>query len=84
MVKLFDKNEFLLKLGKLLASKILMCQEKWQENVFILMFTEKGDFPKCENHRVSKLMSHTLKIFERVIHSRLRQREKLGSSSWNL
>ena len=40
--------------------------EKWRESTLIPIFKEKGDIQGCENYRGIKLMSHTLKLFERV------------------
>ena len=33
----------------------------------------KGDVQSCTNYRGIKLMSHTMKIWERVVEARLRQ-----------
>ena len=52
--------------------------EKWRESILVPIFKEKGDIQKCENYRGIKLMSHTLKIFERIMDSRLRQEVRLG------
>ena len=57
--------------------------ETWRESTLIPIFKEKGDIQSCENYRGIKLMSHTLKLFERVLDDRFRQvvhigRQKLG------
>lgn len=52
--------------------------EKWRESTLIPIFKEKGDIQSCENYRGIKLMSHTLKVFERVLDSRLRQVVRIG------
>ena len=52
--------------------------EKWRESTLIPIYKEKGDIQSCKNYRGIKLMSHTLKIFERIIDGRLRQEVMLG------
>ena len=52
--------------------------EKWRESTLIPIFKEKGDIQCCENYRGIKLMSHTLKLFERVLDNRLRQVVQIG------
>ena len=52
--------------------------EKWRESILIPIFKEKGDVQSCENYRGIKLMSHTLKIFERILDGRLRQEVFIG------
>ncbi|XP_037790566.1 uncharacterized protein LOC119585914 [Penaeus monodon] len=42
------------------------------------ILVEKGDIQSCENYRGIKLMSHTLKILERILASRLRQVVRIG------
>ena len=46
--------------------------EKWREGTLIPIFKDKGDIQGCENYQGIKLMSHTLKIFKRVLDNRLR------------
>ena len=52
--------------------------EKWRENILIQIFKEKGDVQSCENYRGIKLMSHTVKVFERILDGRLRQEVFIG------
>ena len=52
--------------------------EKWRESTLISIFKEKGDIQGCENYRGIKLMSHALKLFERVLDDRLRQVVHIG------
>ena len=52
--------------------------EKWRESTLIPIFKEKGDIQSCENYRGIKLMSHTLKLFERGLDDRLRQVVHIG------
>jgi hypothetical protein len=44
--------------------------EEW--SVLVPIFKNKGDVQSCTNYRGIKLMSHTMKLWERVIEHRLR------------
>ncbi|XP_064122511.1 uncharacterized protein LOC135226733 [Macrobrachium nipponense] len=48
---------------------------QWRGSTLILIFKEKGDVQECGNYRDIKLISHTLKILERMIDARLREVE---------
>ena len=52
--------------------------EEWRESVLIPIFKGKGDVQECGNYRGIKLMSHTLKILERMIDGRLREEVEIG------
>lgn len=52
--------------------------EEWRESVLVLMSKNKVDGQRCNNHRGIKLMSRTMKIWERVMEEGLR--EELMSS----
>ena len=39
----------------------------------VLIYKNKGDIQSCTNYRKIKLMSHTMKLYERVIEHRLRE-----------
>ena len=57
--------------------------EEWRESILIPIFKGKGDVQDCSNYGGIKLMSHTLKILERMMDGRLREeveiwREQLG------
>lgn len=52
--------------------------DEWRESTLIPIFKEKGDIQSCENYRGIKLMSHTLKLLERIIDGRLRQEVRIG------
>ena len=44
--------------------------EIWRQSTLIPIFKEKGDIQECKNYRGIKLMSHTLKLFERILDRR--------------
>ena len=46
---------------------------EWRDSVIIPIYKEKGDIQDCGNYRGIKLMSHTMKIWERIIDRRLRE-----------
>jgi hypothetical protein len=46
---------------------------EWKKSFVVPLYKNKGDIQDCSNYRGIKLMSHTLKIWERVIERRLRQ-----------
>ncbi|XP_063615696.1 craniofacial development protein 2-like [Penaeus indicus] len=46
--------------------------DEWRDSTLIPIFKNKGDIQESGNYRGIKLMSHTLKIWERIIDGRLR------------
>ena len=57
--------------------------EKWRESILIPIFKAK-DVQSCENYRGIKLMSHTLKIFQRILDERLRKEVFIGRQQQGL
>ncbi|KAK3550571.1 hypothetical protein QTP70_000048 [Hemibagrus guttatus] len=47
--------------------------EEWRRCVLVPIFKNKGDVQSCSNYRGIKLMSHTMKLWERVVEARLRK-----------
>ncbi|KAK3571418.1 hypothetical protein QTP86_012056 [Hemibagrus guttatus] len=45
--------------------------EEWRRSVLVLIFKNKGDVQSCSNYRGIKLMSHTMKLWERAVEARL-------------
>ena len=63
--------KFLTKLfNRLLVSERM--PEEWRRSVLIPIYKNKGDQQCCGNYRGIKLMSHTMKVWERIIEARLR------------
>ena len=57
-----------------LFNRLLMGEwmpEEWKRSVLIPIYINKGDAQCCGNNREIKLMSHTMKIWERIIEGRL-------------
>ena len=46
--------------------------EEWRDNIMIPIFKNKGDIQSCSNYRGIKLISHGMKLWERVVERRLR------------
>ena len=51
---------------------------EWRDSVIIPIYKEKGDIQDCGNYRGIKLLSHTMKIWERIIDRRLREDTTIG------
>ncbi|KAG7470479.1 hypothetical protein JOB18_047048 [Solea senegalensis] len=63
--------EFLVRLfNRILESEGM--PEEWRRSVMVPIFNNKGDVQNCSNNRGIKLMSHTMKLWERVAETRLR------------
>jgi hypothetical protein len=54
--------------------------EEWR-SILVLIFKNKGDVQSCTNYRGIKLMSHTMKLWERVIEHRLRRATSMTQTS---
>jgi hypothetical protein len=46
--------------------------DEWRQSILVPIFKNKGDVQSCTNYRGIKLMSHTIKLWERIIEHRLR------------
>jgi hypothetical protein len=46
--------------------------DEWRQSILIPIFKNKRDVQSCTNYRGIKLMSHTMKLWERIIEHRLR------------
>ncbi|VFQ85339.1 unnamed protein product [Cuscuta campestris] len=47
--------------------------DEWRESLLVPLFKGKGDIQSCENFRGIKLLSHTMKVWERIIECRVRK-----------
>ena len=60
-----------------LFNRLLMSErmpKEWRRSVLIPIYKNKGDAQCCGNYRGIKPTSHTIKIWERIIKARLRDR----------
>ena len=55
--------------------------EEWR-SVLIPIYKNKGDAQCCGNYRGIKLMSHTMKVWERIIETRLRDRVEISKEQY--
>ena len=55
---------------------------EWRDRVIIPIYKENGDIQDCGNYRGIKLMSHTMKIWERIIDRRLREETTIGDEQF--
>ena len=72
--------EFLMRL----FNRLLMGEripEEWR-SVLIPIYKNKGDAQCCGNYRGIKLMSHTMKVQERIIEARLRDRAEISKQQY--
>ena len=46
--------------------------DEWRESTSTPIYTDKGDHMNCSNYRGIKLLSHTMKLWERIFDQRLR------------
>ena len=68
-----------------LFNRLLMGErmpEEWRRNVLIPIYKNKGDALCCGNYREIKLMSHTMKVWERIIEARLRDRVEISKQQY--
>ena len=56
--------------------------EEWRRSVLIPIYKNKGDAQCCGNYRGIKLMSHTMKVWERIIETRLRDRVQISKQQY--
>ena len=56
----------------------------WRQSILIPIFKGKGDIQECKNYRGIKLLSHTFKIWERVVDRRMRQSTNIHESQFGI
>ena len=73
--------EFLTRLFNILLMGERM-PEEWRRSVLIPIYKNKRDTQCCGNYRGIKLMSHTMKVWERIIEARLRDRVEISKQQY--
>ena len=73
--------EFLAELFNRLLHRKKM-PEEWRRSVLMPFYKNKGDIKKCGNYRGIKLMSHTMKLLERVVEAELRKEVVIGDEQF--
>ena len=56
--------------------------EECRRSVLIPIYKNKGDAQCCRNYRRIKLMCHTMKVWERIIKTRLRDRVEISKQQY--
>ncbi|KAL5176375.1 LINE-1 retrotransposable element ORF2 protein [Glycine soja] len=56
--------------------------EEWRRSTLVPIYKNKGDIQNCANYRGIKLMSHTMKLCERVIERRLRKETQVTENQF--
>ena len=54
----------------------------WRNSILVPIFKEKGDVQECKNYRGIKLLTHTFKIWEKVVDRRLRECTEIHDSQF--
>ena len=73
--------EFSTKLfNKLMVSEHM--PEEWRRSVLMPIYKNKGDAQWCGNYRGIKLISRTMKIWERIIEARLRDSVEISKQQY--
>ena len=52
--------------------RIAKIRREWRTSTVILLYKDKSGVQDCNNYRGIKLLSHTMKLWERIIEGRLR------------
>ena len=56
---------------------------EWRSSTVIPLYKNKGDIQDCNNFRGIKLLSHTMKLWERVIERRLRKDVSISENQFS-
>ena len=56
--------------------------EEWRRSMLIPIYKNKGDAQCCGNYRETKLMIHTMKVWERIIEARLGDRVEISKQQY--
>ena len=56
--------------------------DEWRRSVLVPLYKGKGDIKECGNYREIKLMSHTMKLWERIIEARIRKEVKIDEQQF--
>ena len=56
--------------------------EEWRQSILVPIFKNKGDAQSCNNYRGIKLISHSMKLWERVVEARLRREVDISEQQY--
>ncbi|VDP07752.1 unnamed protein product [Heligmosomoides polygyrus] len=57
--------------------------DDWRDNI-VSIFKQKVDASECSNNHGIKLISHAMKVYERLVESRLREMVTISQEQWGL
>ena len=55
--------------------------DEWRLSWLVPLYKGKGEVQECKNYRRIKLLSHTMKVWERVVEGRLRRSLRVAVDS---
>ena len=55
---------------------------EWRTSIIIMLYKNMGDIQDCNNYRGIKLLSHTMKLWERVVEGRLRNETSMSENQF--
>ena len=61
---------------------LLLSDPRVAADLVVPIYKEKGNIQDCGNYRGIKLMSHAMKIWERIIERRLREETTIGDEQF--
>ncbi|XP_070050540.1 uncharacterized protein [Nicotiana tomentosiformis] len=56
--------------------------DEWRWSTMISLYKNKGDIQNCNNYRGIKLLSHTMKVWERVVEGRVRRAVSISENQF--
>ena len=56
--------------------------DEWRRSVLVPLYKDKGDIKECGNYRGIKLMSHTMKLWQRIIEARIRKKVTIAEQQF--
>ncbi|KAG5615079.1 hypothetical protein H5410_014903 [Solanum commersonii] len=56
--------------------------DEWRWSTMVSLYKNKGDIQNCNNYRGIKLLSHTMKIWERVVEMRVRREVHISENQF--
>ncbi|XP_070028580.1 uncharacterized protein [Nicotiana sylvestris] len=54
--------------------------EEWRSSTVVPLYKNKGDIQCCDNYRGIKLLSHTMKVWERVVEVKVRKTTSISDN----
>ena len=56
--------------------------DEWRKSTLVPLYKNKGDIQDCSNYRGIKLISHTMKLWKKVIEHNLREHAKIAKNQF--